>query len=526
MADSPETRVLKDINRHLANIEGQGKTPPGDDRAAIGAMTELLGNFESLMDAKLKRVTLETDKAFNQAFGNLQGFNEKAADEQISALDDVIDQLEMSNKFLKSSDDLEFLKEAERAEDLKINRRTNDLLEDILEKEPDIDQMGGMGGAGGLGGLAGLGMAGLGAAQLKRLFSRGGLIALGKTVGGGILGGLFLKSFFDGFAEGMEDSTKPFSARLMSGIGQVLEDFSFGFLTKEQIEKLGAKFRARMIVAGNDIQKAWDEYWAGGKPLSDAMAETLSGLSLGTLSPEVIKELGKNAKFFAEETGETFWRSVFSAMGFKVKPRLTPEQRKAAEENKQIEAEFRKQFKEKQKIVPALERLFEEAKVPLERRAQVRELLGGKLAMLTTGEKKQMAAEQFFVDEEDAEKFAAARARDRVAFIENQMQMLQNKIERQQFLEDRRKKKEKDAIKAAEDKLASEKMAAENIKKAIEEDKAMREALKRLAEDGQQSGPIIQQNNSISSNQDTGTGTDDPYYQRVPDASGLFPPRR
>ena len=517
MADSPETRVLKDVNRHLQSIDMTLKQKAGDQdeqvekQQAFASMHEMIGNFESLLDARLKKVVLTTDRAFNEAFGNLEGFNAEQTDAMIQELNNIIDELEISNKFMKSADDLEFLKEKEREEDLNINRRTNDLLEDILDKEDDRDRAARLGGGGDIGGLAGLGLGVLGLQQLKRLFSKGGLLRVGKLLGGSLLSAFFLKPFLEGFAEDMEDDAKSFTARLFSGLGKMLEEFSFGLFTQEQLESLGAKFEKRMDKSIADMQKTWDDYWKGGATLSDAIAGSLSALSLGVISPEAFKSIGEQIKFFADQFGEAFIVSIFAAAGYDVKNRrITAEERQrrkdSAERIKKLEADYRQKFM----TVPEIERLLAQIDDPrfgIERKFNIRKRLGD-LAPLTADEISKIAQKGG-----DVSAAVEKRTQEREAYIERITRELQQRIDRAQFLEDRRIKREKDVELKAKEKEAT----AERIAQRIQELEAQEKALQAARERTQgETGNVLQQNNNSFTTPvpDTGVDNDDANWYR------------
>ena len=515
MADSPETKVLKDINRHLGSIDqksgGDGAVEGTADKTkALRAMQEMLGNFESLMEAKLKKLTLSTDRSFSQAFGNLKGFNEMQTNAMITELDTVIDKLEMNNRFLKASDDLEFLKEQERNEDLKVNKETNELLEDILEKEPGE---GGAGGSGsGFGGLASLGLAGLGLSNLGKLFTAGGLLKLGKGAAIGLLGGVLFKSFLEGFGQGMENDKKSFGARLVSGLGKVFEDFSMGIFTQKDIEGMGDKIRSDIKKGTKDIQKAWNEYWKGGKTFTDAVSESLSGLTLGSISPENFKTIGKELEFFTSELGETIWTAILTAAGYDVEDvtKSGPARKKELAKLKKIREDRLRAFKDAQAIVPELESLFGAANVPEKEKERLRGLLSGKLATFSKGEIRGLGQESF-MNPEKAQKMADERIKQRETFIANEMALLQRRIDKDRFDIDNAKRKADADIQAKLDAIQSEKMRQIEIADAVAKEKALLEATKKFqANEGEPPPTVIQQQTNKSYTEpNLNTQTDD-----------------
>lgn len=446
MADTPETRVLKDINRHLANIDESGAEEAPPEQISIKNMQDIVGNFQSLLDSKLQRIVLTSERAFNQAFGNLQGFNLEQNNAMIAELDNVIDELQINNRLTSAGDDLQFLKEKQRDEEVEINKETNELLEDILEK----DGMGGEGGRGGLSGLpleiiggllTAMGLKGLGA----KLFSKAGLISLGKVLAKSVFAAFSLKHFFEGFAEDSDNLGKSFSARLVSGLGNMIEALTFGLIDDELIEELGDALRAKVSKAGEDLQAAWDKY-VGGAAIGDTIADVFSALSLGTISPEGVKKIGESVDFFVDALGQAIQDSILRKIGFDID---TPEERKV----KAKEEKITKAFKLTQATEPELERLFEEAGLSFKKKSALRGLLSGQLALLSPSELKALG-------KEEGEKRQLDIKQDRAAFIERHKKSLQNKIERQQWLDDRKqKRKDKADLKATEAKATSDRLA-------------------------------------------------------------------
>jgi len=512
MPDSPETKVLKDINRHLKNIDEGGETAAASpEMETIKVMQGVLGNFESIMDAKLKRVILTSERAFNQAFGNLQGFDAKQNDSMISELDNVIDELQINNRLAMKSDDLQFLAEKERDEEVKINEETNEILEDIRDQGEEK----GRGGAEGLTGLpleiiggllTALGLKGLGA----KLFSKAGLIGLGKILAKSIFAAFSLKHFFEGFAEDKDDLGKSFSARLISGLGNMIEALTFGLIDDKLIEEYGAILRQKMSEAGENLQEAFDKFWRGGSDLADVLADTFSALSLGVLSPEAVKKIGDSIDFFVEQLGQAIQDAILRKIGFDID---TPEERETkAREEKEI-----KEFRFKQRLEPELERLMQDAGLSFKRKTNLRELLGGKqFSPLSPTELKKLSPEEGAKENEK-------RLKARDAFLTRHMESLQAKIDRQIWLDERNKKKEDAAalkVKKAEEKSVELSKMAQD---AIEAERAVSRTKERVGQGGETN--YVDASTRTTQTPDTSVDNDDVNINREL-VNGLFPPRR
>jgi hypothetical protein len=292
MPDSKETRILKDINRHLAHIdEGAGMTDklsPSEAAALNKNAGEIIGNFSSLISAETKDLINAGNKQLIEAFGNLKGFDTEA---QADLLEDVVDELETSNRFASKAEHNDFLDEAEREEDLNINRRTNDLLEDLNEKEDaaasaSAKAESGMGMGMGMGGLFGGLLAGksikglLGAIKggAKKLFFPA-LIALAGV------------EFLRGWAEAGEDASV--MEKFKSGIGRTLSDLSFGLVSKDFFTNTMTSIEKAVGKAWTGFTKDWNNFVNGKLTAPDFFSGIISQLSLGTLSAEQIKLIGQ-----------------------------------------------------------------------------------------------------------------------------------------------------------------------------------------------------------------------------------------
>ncbi len=310
MPDSQETRVLKDINRHLKNIdEASGDDP---DISGINKNTEMaIGNFSSLIDARLKQIVLQNDRMFNATFGELQGFSVEQNAAVISELGEVIRELEMGNAHAEAFQQNEFLKEKERKTDLNINRRTNDLLEDILdqdektavkEKVKDSSSikgfLGGLLGGRGLSGVLG-GIGALGKKVAKKLF----LPAL--AVGAGI-------EFLRGWTEAGDDASV--RDKFNSGISRTLSDLTFGLVSKEFFENMLNSIEDKVVAAWKIFKTQWDDWVSGEIGTMDFIANLLSELSFGTLSPEQIKKAGSEIGDAMLDALLSMWTGVTNAI--------------------------------------------------------------------------------------------------------------------------------------------------------------------------------------------------------------------
>ena len=297
MPDSQETKVLKDINRHLSNMSDMQKdaeTISASDGVEMNKrVQDLLGNFQSMLDARLKRSVLVSDRAIFESFGELKDFNLEQANHQIGLLDDVIAELEMNNRFMAKSEQNKFLEEAERETDLNINRRTNDLLEDLVDKEEEPSKIsekdsrdsksffsGGMGGL--FGGLfAGRSLAGL----------MGGIKAVGKKVFFPLLIAGAAAEFLRGWSEAGEDAST--IEKFNSGISRTLSDLTFGLVSKEFFDNALQQIEGAVGSAWKNFTKQWDDLVNGRITAPDFFANIISGLTAGTLSPKQIKLIGQ-----------------------------------------------------------------------------------------------------------------------------------------------------------------------------------------------------------------------------------------
>lgn len=313
MADSPETRQLKDINRHLEKMSGQGQMTdtlaPSETAALNQNVKEMMSNFEQLLDARLKKVVLTTDRSFAQTFGNLKGFQMEQNADQIAHLEDVIDTLEMNNQLLDKQNQNEFLREAEREKDLAINMETNEILEDILEKE-DVREKEGKGlfdKAGGF--LAGI-FGGAGAGALLR----GGLAFLGKAALAAGLVGLIAfgaKSFLEGWAEAGEDAS--FVQKVASGLGKALDDLTFGLFGEDFFSNLMDDIGAKIEAAIGRIQDIWNDATLG---WGEKFDKIISELSFGLFDEADVGNLRAKTMGLLEDMNKSINDWVKETLGF------------------------------------------------------------------------------------------------------------------------------------------------------------------------------------------------------------------
>jgi len=293
MPDTQETKILKDINRHLAHIDENDKVSdrlsPSETAALNKNAGEIIGNFSSLISTETKTLINAGNKQLIEAFGNLKGFD---TDIQATLLDEVVDELQTNNRFMAKGEHNDFLAEAEREQDLNINRRTNDLLEDLVEKEDDAASASAKSEAsssrflgGGLGGLFGGLMAGK---SIKGLF--GAIKGPGKKIFFPALLAVAGVEFLRGWAEAGEDASV--ISKFNSGIGRMASDLTFGLVSKKFFTDALAGIENAIGKAWSGFTKNWDEFVNGKITGPDFFANIISGLSLGTLSPEQIKSIG------------------------------------------------------------------------------------------------------------------------------------------------------------------------------------------------------------------------------------------
>lgn len=293
MADSPETRVLKDINRHLADIKDRNDTlgetmSPSEKSAFNQNMQETMQNFGTLLDVRLKKLVLESDRKFAQTFGDLKGFNAAQTDAMIAELDDVIMSIEQSNRLLDKQFENQFLEEKQRETDLNINRRTNDLLEDLIDAEEESAEASASAeskGEGFLKGIFGGLFAGRGLAGLL-----GGVKALGKKLFFPALIALSGAEFLRGWAEAGEDASV--RDKFNSAIGKTLQSLTFGLVPKSFFVDVLNSIEDEIARMWGSFKDNWKKFVEGEITGADFAANLISDLTMGALSPEQIKKIG------------------------------------------------------------------------------------------------------------------------------------------------------------------------------------------------------------------------------------------
>ncbi len=313
MADSPETRVLKDINQHLADISSKSKATdtlsPSESANLSDNAAAAMGNFEQLLDARLKKVILTTDRDFQSTFGNLKGFSAEANADQLAALNEIIDDLEWSNNLMDKSMQNEFLKEGEREQDLKVNMKTNDILEDILEKdEGDADEGPGSS-AGVMGFLSGI-FGGAGAGALLK----GGLAFLGKAALAAGLVGLVAfgaNSFLEGWKEAGEDAS--FATKLKSALGKTLDTLTLGLFGEDFFDNIMDSIHDSINEAIAGLQKIWDDATLG---FGEKFDKTLASLSFGLFTEDDISNLRATTNSILESLNKGINEYIKDATGF------------------------------------------------------------------------------------------------------------------------------------------------------------------------------------------------------------------
>ena len=292
MADQSE-RILKDINRHLAHIDekdGMADRLTSTETATLNKnANEVIGNFSSLISAETKDLINSGNKQLIEAFGNLKGFD---TDAQADLLDEVVDELQTNNRFMAKSEHNDFLAEAEREQDLNINRRTNDLLEDLVDKEDDAAaaakaEASATSGflSGGMGGLFGGLFAGK---SIKGHF--GALKGAGKKVFFPLLLAGAGAEFLRGWAEAGTDASV--RDKFSSGIGRLASDLTLGLVSKEFFQDAMIGIENAIVRAWTSFTDNWNKFVSGKISSPDFFANLLSDLTMGALSPEQLKGIG------------------------------------------------------------------------------------------------------------------------------------------------------------------------------------------------------------------------------------------
>jgi hypothetical protein len=291
MPDTNETKILKDINRHLAHMDdgAAGGISPSEMSSLNKNASEIIANFASIISAETKSLISAGNKQLIEAFGNLKGFD---TENQVDLLDDVVGELKTNNRFMAKSEHNDFLDEAERETDLNINRRTNELLEDLNDKEDDAaaasakseSSSRGFGGMG-MGGLFGGLMAGK---SIKGLL--GGIKNAGKKLFFPALiaaaGGQFLR----GWAEAGEDAST--AEKFNKGISKTLSSITFGLIPEKVFDDLLVSIETAIKKSWQSFASNWNDYISGKIGGSDFFANMISDLMGGGLSPEQIKKIG------------------------------------------------------------------------------------------------------------------------------------------------------------------------------------------------------------------------------------------
>jgi ElaB/YqjD/DUF883 family membrane-anchored ribosome-binding protein len=291
MVDSPEARLLREVNGHLAEIKDRnaalGETMSPSEKSAFNQnMRDTMQNFGTLLDARLKKLVLESDRKFHDTFGNLEGFQAEQTDMLIGELDDVIMSIEQSNRLLDKQFENQFLEEKQRETELGINRETNELLEELIDKEDEVADDDAAKSEGFLkamfGGLfAGRGLAGL----------LGGLKGLGKKLFFPALIALSGAEFLRGWAEAGEDASV--RDKFNSGIAKTLSDLTFGLVPKEFFTNMLNEIEDEIIRMWGSFKDNWKKFVEGEISGSRFISSLLSDLTMGALSPEQIEKVGQ-----------------------------------------------------------------------------------------------------------------------------------------------------------------------------------------------------------------------------------------
>jgi hypothetical protein len=311
MPDTNETKILKDINRHLAHMDdgAAGGISPTEMSSLNKNATEIIANFASIISAETKSLISAGNKQLIEAFGDLKGFDTEA---QADLLDDVVDELKTNNRFAAKSEHNDFLDEAEREQDLNINRRTNELLEDLNDKEDDAadasaraeSSSGGMGGLG-MGGLFGGLMAGK---SIKGLL--GGIKNAGKKLFFPALiaaaGGQFLR----GWAEAGDDAST--AEKFNKGISKTLSSITFGLIPEKVFDDLLVSIETAIKKSWQSFASNWNDYISGKIGGTDFFANMISDLMGGGLSPEQVKKIGDEMKKGLSDVVDTLMGAIVS----------------------------------------------------------------------------------------------------------------------------------------------------------------------------------------------------------------------
>jgi hypothetical protein len=278
MPDSNDTRILKDINRHLAHIDETAVGEKEEFEDLNKNIVDVMSSFSSALNTEMQAAISASSSAIKNAFGNLEKTLD--FDPQADALDNVVSELKSVNNKAEEAQKLEFLKEQEREQDLKINRRTNDLLEDLVDKEDEsaaldkketLESKSWMTGL--LGGLAG-------GAGLK------GLLKLGKTLFFPALLAVVGLEFLKGWNEAGEDASV--LEKFKSGLSEMISGLTFGLISKEFMQGILDTVQDKIKAALDSFADIWNDEMS---TFGEKLDQTISNMTLGLLSEADAKKL-------------------------------------------------------------------------------------------------------------------------------------------------------------------------------------------------------------------------------------------
>jgi hypothetical protein len=309
MADTQETRILKDINRHLAHIDESGdkgmtdRLSPSETASLNKNVQEIMGNFSSLINSQLKNSIKATSDAISSAFGQIDN------DGEIAALDDIVDELKVSNQFADQADHNKFLEEQEREDDLKINRRTNELLEDLNDKEDDSAKQSKKDGGSSSGMMKGIFGGLLAGGGIKGLLGATKLVAKGLFFPALI--GLAGFEFMKGWKEAGEDASVV--DKFKSAIGRMASDLTFGLISKDFLTGAMDKVDLAIRKAWKSFADIWNDPENG---FAAKIDKTLSSLTFGVLSQSDVEGLREKTTDLLSKLNTSINNVLTESLGF------------------------------------------------------------------------------------------------------------------------------------------------------------------------------------------------------------------
>jgi hypothetical protein len=235
----------------------------------------------------------------------------------------ILDTLNQSNLLKRREMKGEFLKEAQREEDLRIQEERNDLLRDTLKQQETQAQkeekknifdllkdpkgfigslLGGLAGGGIIGGIRGLAGRGIGAVGR-------GIGGLGRLAGKGLgaLGGargalrLFGKAaipltlltggidFAEGFKKALEITGREgLGAQIQAGLSQAISGFTFGLVDPKTISKTIDNVREKVVSFFTEPFKIIEGIWKGEVKIADVVGQIVEKVTFGFFTKESV----------------------------------------------------------------------------------------------------------------------------------------------------------------------------------------------------------------------------------------------